>query len=153
MQNNSRDTLHKIHNHFSVESNSGCWIWLGGVDRKGYGTLLQNKKRVFAHRLALAEAQPPMQHDMLACHKCDVPRCINPDHLFWGTHKENSQDALAKGRTGNSFQSEKLLCKNGHRFDESNTKYVANREGSEKRACRECRRLSSARYHSKIRGN
>lgn len=86
--------------HCTPEPNSGCWLWDMAVSPKGYGYFMQSKKRVMAHRHALAlrlgSALPP---GMCACHRCDTPGCINPDHLFLGTPGENSRDRHRKGRT------------------------------------------------------
>jgi hypothetical protein len=79
---------------------NGCWLWQGAVNTTGYGMANWTRsKNLVAHRLAweLLRGQPPA--GLRALHKCDTPRCVNPDHIFWGTQKDNSADAMAKGRT------------------------------------------------------
>lgn len=77
-----------------------CWEWLGGKDRKGYGRiLLEGKKLTSAHRAALfLESGEMPTPDLDACHSCDNPGCVNPKHLFFGSRKENMRDCIDKGR-------------------------------------------------------
>jgi hypothetical protein len=75
-----------------------CWPWMGATDDHGYGRFGVSHAEVeLAHRVAyeLAYGEPP-KHG--ACHRCDVPGCCRPDHLFDGTQAENLADMVAKGR-------------------------------------------------------
>lgn len=79
---------------------SGCWLWLGGVDRKGYGFIGSggnNSRRLSAHRVSY-ELKFGDINDLCVCHRCDVPACVNPDHLFLGTKGDNNRDMWSKGR-------------------------------------------------------
>jgi hypothetical protein len=81
------------------EPNSGCWIWLKSVNRKGYGQFKwDDGKTTLAHRASWKAHKGEIPTGLLVCHKCDVPACINPDHLFLGTDKDNCDDKLRKGR-------------------------------------------------------
>lgn len=82
------------------ETEDGCWIWNGHVVNTGYGIICIGNRNIPAHRYAyeLSTGQAPPKN-MLVCHKCDVPRCVNPAHLFLGTHKDNVDDMVAKGRS------------------------------------------------------
>jgi hypothetical protein len=82
---------------------SGCWLWLGSVSSGGYGQLKIGGKLHRAHRLAWIVFRGPIPAGMMVCHRCDVPLCVNPDHLFVGTARDNFRDCLAKGRAGNWY--------------------------------------------------
>lgn len=75
-----------------------CWLWQGAIQTTKYGTLMYQHKQVFAHRLAWELHYGPIPAGLRICHHCDHPPCVNPAHLFCGTAKDNSQDAVRKGR-------------------------------------------------------
>lgn len=78
-----------------------CWLWAGCKHKFGYGKLLGPSKRVdFAHRISWMLFRGPINDGLYVLHKCDNPPCVNPDHLFLGTHDDNSKDMVAKGRSG-----------------------------------------------------
>ena len=89
---------------------SGCQIWTGAATKRGYGILRTNKINSYVHRLSYQLHKGVIPDSLLVCHKCDIPSCINPDHLFLGTNLDNSRDMVSKGRgmRGESHTSAKL---------------------------------------------
>jgi hypothetical protein len=77
---------------------SGCWLWKGAPDKDGYGRIGIKKKTFKAHRVSYALHNGD-HGDLMVMHKCDTPPCVNPDHLFIGTAKDNSDDMKKKGRS------------------------------------------------------
>ncbi len=78
---------------------SDCILWTGPKAGKGYGVQSVKGKLQYVHRLVAAEAFGPIPPGMVVAHKCDVPNCINPDHLFVCTQLENLADMKRKGRS------------------------------------------------------
>lgn len=77
---------------------SGCWLWLGCQDEKGYGLVTEHGRTMRAHRLSYQKAHGLTIGNLQALHKCDTPSCINPAHIFLGTNAENVADKVSKGR-------------------------------------------------------
>jgi hypothetical protein len=78
---------------------SGCWEWQKARrDGDGHGFIKIRKKMCYAHRIAWEIYRGPIPDGMQVCHRCDNPPCINPDHLFLGTQRDNNYDCIAKGR-------------------------------------------------------
>lgn len=79
------------------EPMGGCWLWLGWTSHYGYGGTGYAGEKLAAHRLSFRAFVGPTRGKYV-CHKCDVPPCVNPDHLFLGTPKQNMRDMISKGR-------------------------------------------------------
>jgi len=77
---------------------SGCWIWMAGRCSHFYGRLKIKGKVENAHRASYREFVGEIPDGLFVCHKCDIPECINPDHLFLGTYADNMEDMRRKGR-------------------------------------------------------
>lgn len=87
--------------HFAsnVNKTNGCWLWIGALDKDGYGTAKLRGRRVEkAHRLSYRIANCGIDQTKQVCHSCDNPQCVNPAHLFLGSALDNKADCVSKGR-------------------------------------------------------
>lgn len=84
---------------FVKKNDSGCWIWQGAKGRRGYGkfSIIGNPHGV-ASRISYELFKGSIEDNKYVCHTCDIPSCVNPDHLWAGTHVENMMDMVDKDR-------------------------------------------------------
>ncbi len=127
---------------------AGCWVWTAGTGgkRSPYGMFkLGGKKQVISSRYAFEMCVGPIPPQMLVCHKCDNPKCVNPSHLFLGTGSDNAMDSVRKGRHWSSGMTH---CKRGHPFIIENLSPSHLSRGH--KLCLLCNRMHSRKHYQKI---
>lgn len=87
--------------YYIQRQENGCWIWIVKPNTGGYGTLSYKGKFMLAHKYSYLAFVGQIPNKMWVLHKCDVRSCVNPEHLFLGPPKDNSDDRMKKGRGGN----------------------------------------------------
>ena len=137
----------KLLRYVRKDEQTGCWNWTGSVwknrphpgNRYGYMTVKFPDGRWRArgaHRLMMIAIHGPLTPERCACHKCDNVLCINPDHLFVGSMKDNIWDSRNKGR---HYESRREYCERGHPlFGPTARIKNDNRGGGVKRVCKIC---------------
>lgn len=113
-----------INEHFayffakSTTTDNGCIEWAGSKDKDGYGRIKKASGSYKAHRLSYMLNIGDIPDDREICHKCDNPSCVNPDHLFVGTAKDNATDREIKGRGNHTARCKeyKLVSPSGQVF-------------------------------------
>lgn len=121
---------------------NGCRLWTGTMHTQGYGQISVGNRQRTAHRLSYETFIGPIPEGLLVCHRCDVRRCIAPEHLYAGTHLDNSRDAVERGRLI------RPTCGDGHEWTPDN---IIVDPGDGKRRCRTCRRAAGRRFKQRQR--
>lgn len=112
---------------------SGCVLWIGASDKKGYGMFWANGKGWRAHRFSYVLAHGELSEELTIDHLCRVPGCVNPHHLEAVSSKTNT----LRGYGISAQNKRKTHCKRGHEFTPENTRTQPYRNGL-KRECRKC---------------
>ena len=107
-----------------IDKTDDCWEWKGWKDKDGYGGLSYKGVTYKAHRVSYELYSGIAPGDKCVCHSCDNPSCVNPDHLWLGTQKENVHDMIAKGR--------RVLLKGKDSFSYDHTIYTFIHKSGEK---------------------
>lgn len=95
--------LERFEEKFVPVTESGCWLWTAAILRGGYGAFKINGMTGVAHRISFELYVGDIPEGLYVLHKCDIPSCVNPDHLFLGTHQDNMDDMRRKGRSIHAF--------------------------------------------------
>ena len=130
--------LDKVNKSGSIEFPE-CWLWTGAMTTGGYGSFSFNGKPRKAHRWSYEFHKSPIPKGLFVCHACDVPACVNPNHLWVGTARDNAVDMVRKNRQGPS----RTHCRRGHKYKEVGcyirTKPTGGRQaGTLWRTCKKC---------------
>jgi len=136
------DAAERIAIFCSPEPFSGCWLWMAGIARNGYGYLSFRGTRWLAHRISYEAHVGVIPEGLDLDHLCRNRSCVNPVHLEPVTRKVNLGRSSLIGRGAGKHQSAKTHCPQGHEYTPENTRQMKQRKG---RICRECDRIRNRR--------
>jgi len=132
--------------HYVSIQDGGCWLWTGGTNKAGYGRISVSGRLVVAHRVSYELHVGEVPDQLCVLHRCDVPSCVNPEHLFLGTHTDNMRDMVSKGRNvarrgeensqAKLTKSRVLLLREKYASGSSNISALAREFGVSRRAIR-----------------
>lgn len=130
----NKEIISRFMNFVNPEPNTGCWLWSGAIDKSGYGVFRLEGKNKKAHRMSYHIFKEDIPEKLQVNHKCDVRCCVNPDHLWVGTQKENILDAVSKKRMA---MQKVTHCPRGHELSGDNL--ILHKRRTRPNPGRECR--------------
>lgn len=136
----------KLDKYSVPEPNSGCVLWLGTTNPKGYGRVYHQGRTHNAHRLAWETKQGPIPEGLTVDHLCRVRSCVNIGHMEIVPNRIN----VLRGVGLTAINASKAICKRGHDFTPENT-HRRNDKYQSSRDCRACRRIVDRRRRAKER--
>lgn len=104
----AENTLQLLFERSIPNTQTGCIVWQGCLNRKGYGVISFRGKYRGTHRVVYEMQVGPIPFGLHVLHRCDNRRCVNKDHLFLGTNRDNIEDKIAKDRSGKKLNIEKV---------------------------------------------
>jgi hypothetical protein len=138
-------TVDRFMSKIKFFNHDGCWEWHGKKFKNGYSQFSYKNIKYYGHRFSYMISKGEIPKGMDICHSCDVRHCVNPDHLWVGTRKQNMMDCVAKKR---DKESRKTHCKHGHPFSGENLRiYTYNNKP--RRYCVMCLRKKALNQYYK----
>ena len=126
----------RLEKHIARVPESGCWVWVGAVNKYGYGRVFVGGKNKHAHRVTFELHRGKIPDGLVLDHLCRVRCCVNPSHLEPVTLQEN----IARGdHTNKAWKSKLTHCKHGHELSNDNV-YLRVKRGKTERVCKTCHR-------------
>lgn len=137
------DPIERLMSSIRIDDTTGCWLWEGSRNDRGYGLTSLGRRKTMAHRAVYLASGLPIPDGLELDHLCRNPPCCNPQHLEPVTHKEN----MRRGK-----QAQQTHCVNGHEYNEENTliRYRADKVTTY-RQCRPCTYERAARQDQRGR--
>ncbi len=99
--------------HVAEPNENGCWLWTKTIDRHGYARYWATERKQYdlAHRRSAKDFHGPIPDNSQVLHHCDTPLCVNPKHLYFGTHQDNMRDMVRRGRQNKARGTKQHLAK------------------------------------------
>jgi hypothetical protein len=119
---------------------AGCWLWQGFKGHTGYAQINYRGKSLNGHRMMwIIHRGIKLVTEQYVLHRCDVRHCLNPDHMWIGTAKDNNNDCARKGR---HYEGSRTHCERGHPFAGDNLRLAKQKGGKYiRRVCIACEKL------------